>query len=749
MQWVNQAVEAAILAAERNVSVALWVDWDGDGQDGWGSRDDISEMVASFRLDRSLDGELPDQVRLIAGAGVASARVTLAGRDGMSGAAYFSPLNPASPLHGRARVGCAVQLATMWQTSDGPRAVYRLVGSTRTLSVNAARREATLTMLDERERLRGLVALPPIDGTRYGANASWVVSWTLAVCGWTPGPLPRNMRRLGPVADAAWISDAAICLPMHGSLWPWFHGLSHGGGLPPSIGAFSANGGAEVATRPRFERGPFLLGAYADALAVNRYTVIRATLPVSEGARTVFENATRTGRLEMWIRGDAYPASGATSDEAVSVRAAPLPGGNVTFSVGVWRDRSLYARLAAGNTTRFHVLGPELPDDGRWHFVGIAFRLSGTAPQIVMQLDDDPQTFNVVLGGAVALADVFTLTAFLPISDVHLTSTPLSTPWVNDGLDNRIDCDLDPSTLELDAVVERDQREAWGLLREVAAAEQAVTLCDEFGRFAYRTRARPGSTGFDVTLTATNAITDITVTESLDTVRTLVEVPYTAPIIGTGYAWTLDQPVLVPAGRTVTLPVVLDVPAVQLDMGLDLVAATPAAPVSHLRANTNPAGTGTAITTGVAADGEGFTTTGLGRIRFTNSNTQPVYVIDARLAGRVIRTRPSGVAIAEHPRLATTGEQPQPLRLPDSQWVQRHDVAAALAAAILPDVAEPRPVVTDLAIRADPRIQLGDRARLVDRDGIGINGDWWITGISESYDPGSGYTMRLTARQAT
>ncbi|HEX8626742.1 MAG TPA: hypothetical protein VF755_01035 [Catenuloplanes sp.] len=748
MLWVNPAVEVAILSAERHASVWLWVDWDGDERGQWGSIEDMSALVTSYRLERSLDGELPEQVRIVAGAGAALARVTLTGTGGLSGAAYFSPLNPASPL-GRTRVGRSAYLAMLWDSSDGPRLVPRLVGSTRAVSVNAASRQATLTMLDNRERLRGLVALPPIEGARYGANATWIISWALAVCGWTAAPRPRNMRRLGPVANARWISDAAVCLPLHGSLWPWFRGLSHGGGLPPDLQTVSANGGAPVPTRPRFVPGPFLLGAYAGATAANRYTAIRATLPASDGAKPVFETPARTGRLEMWVRGDAYPFTGNPSERAVAFSAHGFNGQPV-FTVGVWRDRRVFAELLDGATVRFRVSNLELPEDGKWHFVGIAFRLSGSQPQVVLCVDDESETMPVTLSGSPAVTDLYTLTAYLPLADLQLTATPLDTAWLNDGITERTECDIDPSGLELDAVIERDQREAWGLLREIAAAEQAVTLCDEFGNFAYRTRARlAASTTPVLTLTAANAITDITVTESLDTVRTVVEVPYTAPTVGAGYAWSLDQPVHVPPNGRVTIPVVLDAPAVQLKLNPLLISGgAPSIPDSYFRAYSNPDGTGAAITSGFSASGGSFTTTGQGTVQFSNSTGQGVYVTEARLAGRVIRTRPTGAAVAEHPRLATSGEQPQPLRLPDSQWVQRHDVAAALAAAILPDVADPRPVVTDLAIRGDPRIQLGDRVRLVDRDGIGVDGDWWITGITETHEPTSGYAMRITARQA-
>ena len=63
------------------------------------------------------------------------------------------------------------------------------------------------------------------------------------------------------------------------------------------------------------------------------------------------------------------------------------------------------------------------------------------------------------------------------------------------------------------------------------------------------------------------------------------------------------------------------------------------------------------------------------------------------------------------------------------QWVQARGVASTIAYSILADTKAPAPVITDLGIVADPRLQLGDRIRIVDRDGIGLNRDYWLTGI--------------------
>lgn len=90
----------------------------------------------------------------------------------------------------------------------------------------------------------------------------------------------------------------------------------------------------------------------------------------------------------------------------------------------------------------------------------------------------------------------------------------------------------------------------------------------------------------------------------------------------------------------------------------------------------------------------------------------------------------------------------QQLKLPDNPWMQRITAAESLVLRLVWELYRPQPVIRDLEIIGDPRLQLGDRIRVVDRDGLALTGDYWISGIRETWSRTSGYRQRITARRA-
>jgi hypothetical protein len=83
---------------------------------------------------------------------------------------------------------------------------------------------------------------------------------------------------------------------------------------------------------------------------------------------------------------------------------------------------------------------------------------------------------------------------------------------------------------------------------------------------------------------------------------------------------------------------------------------------------------------------------------------------------------------------------------PYRPWIQRRQTARALAEALVADLAAPHLNIADLPVIGDPRLQLGDLVRIVDRNGIALNGDYWITAIRDELS--DTYRQRICARRA-
>jgi hypothetical protein len=84
----------------------------------------------------------------------------------------------------------------------------------------------------------------------------------------------------------------------------------------------------------------------------------------------------------------------------------------------------------------------------------------------------------------------------------------------------------------------------------------------------------------------------------------------------------------------------------------------------------------------------------------------------------------------------------------NSIYLQNLDSLRSTAADMLDVLAYPYPVLSNVTISAIPGLQIGDRITLNDPAGALIADDFFIVGISSSFDPTAGYTQSLTLRSA-
>lgn len=401
-------------------------------------------------------------------------------------------------------------------------------------------------------------------------------------------------------------------------------------------------------------------------------------------------------------------------------------------------------------------IGPTVPADGAWHFIGVEIDIGADTATFVL----DNAAPTAIYTGATPYSAIYclysTFVAWTPFAELQVTSgMPATAPWLGQTVFAPASI-LDPSTLELDAVTERNPREAWALLKELAAAEQAVAWCDEQGLFRYRTRSRLADRDALTvrrTLTATGSITDLDGDAAIDRVRNIISVPYTPIWMDTDVrSWVWDTKDLheVPANSAIDVWGSPDQPLADVDTDGYPVTEYPGFPNTYASLSATADGAQPVynnITVQVTAWDVGTV-----RVRITNGNAFPVWTANpsgtyptigvAGIASRV--DRPISVQARSVESVRAYG--PQPYDAPTNQWVQRRDLAETLAADLVADLATPHVAITDLSIVADPRLQLGDLVRLVDPDGIGLDGDYWITGIRDEIT--SVYRQRIAARRA-
>jgi hypothetical protein len=655
-----------------------------------------------------------------------------------------------SALHPKRRERRSLTIDVEYETSAGPQTVRRATGLTTAVEVDSRAKTATISGADYRERMRRSINLPVILGDSTGLNASWLVSYACFQAGVRVSPRPDY-------APSTYIPS--LWWPMHGSLMPMIGRSPFGEG--PALGNYNGSASYQVGgtlssldfdrVRPTFVEGPFCLGAYAHHVADNDRLQVQAVGYVDEGAATLLGTGAEKGRVQMWLRGDAIgtTTTGVVAYVDFSNQADP----SIHVHVGVASDRRVMWGLFVTSAYTQQFFGPTVPDDGEWHFVGVSWDFTGVKV-IEFRMDETDSTSNPVfvspLTGETTSVSVASLA---PIADVHIGYCDTTEPWLND-IGFVQEAFIDQSELELDACALPEPIETWQLVTDLAAAEQAVAYWTEAGEFLYRTRGRlvddAGQT-VQVTLTDDTALTDLTVDRSIDRVRNVITATYARrrAVSAQATLWELQESedgIRFPKGSTTDYVLPFADPAWSVRTTITNSSVALSYPNSYLIFNSKIDGNGSAMTSELTVSANGFTA-GAVVARITNISNRDAYLIAGKIFGFAISVdAETTVSATDATSVIRWG--PQPLALSSSEWVQTPDTAEAIASLVLADTAEPRAVVTGLSIVGDPRLQLGDRVSIVDTSGTRLDGEYWLSSISNQFGAAS-YTQTCVAREAT
>lgn len=662
--------------------------------------------------------------------------------------------NTDSPLVGKERNARPCYIAVEYPTTTGPQQVRRLTGRTRRTTIDAAARTASLDFLDGREQMRGSLLLPAIAGYQLGCNASWAISYAAWKSGFYVSPPARTGCRMwwpGHGSGAPFISS---------TLGPSFTGL------PTTIWASLYSQQA----RTTFVPGPFLLGMFA-GITTNLTTNIFGfgEGQMAPGTSLVAADG-NSGRLELWVRADATSATApfGVGQNLLELNLDPNQvAGNVLIDVGIDSTRKPFITMNDGHQQVTWNPAPALPSDGAWHFLGFHWDYANNVT--TMRVDTTDYTSSwvpaFVTDRLPATEGVWEnepfISAYLPIAEVQITATANTTPWLNAGFTPT--AYIDPSTIELEALAERDPYEAWQLTQELAEAEQGVSYFDEDGVYRYQTRRRrilPAAQTVQRVLTE-QTLAGLASQDAIDTVRNEITVEYNATAVSRGLtiatnnAWDTTDVYTIQPGQTLDLWAAFNDPAIGVaPVTMTLLDPLSPANLSWVTGNLSADGTGLAVTDPSQVNARiVYVDAGQAHIKVTNLMQSTLYLANnANIATIRVAGQPVTTATASSVARDTWSQQKygiQPYQMPTNKWIHRQDVAASVAYGILADLKDPLPIVTDLDIVADPRLQIGDRIQLYDRTGLALQRDYWITGFPrEEITADGGYRMSIAARPA-
>ncbi|MFE9747550.1 hypothetical protein ACFYOT_21825 [Saccharothrix saharensis] len=674
---------------------------------------DLTEQVTAWSLDRAYDSDLPAPMRATNGSASAELRLTLTGTGEQTAAQLYSPYAP----HATADIARPRQSVLHgWGLADDALPAFR--GTVRDRVADSATGRVEVSALDGAERLRGAAKLPAAVSVNTVpiASGTWVVDNLLRDAGIHTAPPPR--------------AECILYASMHG-------------GIAPDIGFYRTHSGSIGYVR---DRAPWEMAALPGSTTTS-FTVrwdprTRTTVP----GRSLF--------CEFWT--DTSYIGPDTGQVALSCfYQADGVTNSVEFGVD-FKSSPQRATASSGGTIAAVLFFAPLPV-GRWH-IGCYWTFNGTQPtaRIYMSGPDgyyeefDPGALTAMPSTGTQLNYV-SLTAGIPVEAVQV--------WIPQVSPTRTDFEgptwqrgavLDNLTSTLTAIPPT-QGSAWEVISAVARAEQATASIDEHGVFRYRNNTRFTSPGAPV-LTATSAreIAGLRVSEAIDSVRNVIDVPYSLYTIGsTQERFTETTRRTIAPFSTLTLTYDYDVTEYDSPPPIAYGTTTPSS-TSRVRwstASDGSAGIHGRVESTTERDGTTlrvtFRNTGASTVyMLTSTNTPSLSIYSVELANN----GPSRRLLRRTDTTSVSRYGAQVYQVPASPWLQSSTAAFSVAGYLLAVAASPLPVLGDVEILPDPRIQLGDLVRITDTVGAALTTPAWVVGIRTSGDDTGRIRQVLTLR---
>lgn len=297
-----------------------------------------------------------------------------------------------------------------------------------------------------------------------------------------------------------------------------------------------------------------------------------------------------------------------------------------------------------------------------------------------------------------------------------------------------------------------DASDPWELLQQIVSAEQGVIQFDENDNLKFYNRNHM-SGGSAVATVTTDPVTfanlkSVTSEESTDSVRNYVTVgaaPLELDAVGT-VIWSLAEVRGVIANSVLRIPV--EFPgSLYTVTALNYQAAKLANGTGGDVANliVDFAVTGTTTGTVVVVNPNAFDVFLVFNSTSPTVQGQPALTISGRCLRPALES--GYIAISQDPP-SQIAYGVQPLDVGSNVWRQAGAVAVGLADYLLAALKEPHPTLSGVDIVGDPRLQLADRVRVVEPDGLALDGDFWLTAITTRFSSSDGLSQSVTLRSA-
>lgn len=754
-----------------------YIDWTYESSDGWRLANEwltapASAVIARFGVEIydkpagtvAYADELyflADSGYVIAwGVGTVTSLIlapSMQGDDRQNPAWTYSELNPNNQLAGKQRNNRPITWDIGFATQDGIETVPMFQGYTLGLDVSSKSRTASITALDNREKFRDNVVLPvlvadwpraiPGETLPYkpGLESTWPVAYILGkfkdrtneelfgVDGYYAAPPPRP--------------GANLYVPCCGSFIPFVGTLKY---------AYAKH--ANDTYRPaRFDFGPYL-GATEKALY--RGELAAKWTEYSSGLAFFMEDADYSaGRCEFWAKLDTDVVSTLEFNVIYDEDT-----GQDSVKIEIDTSGVFKGTIEIGGTTLIDT-GMSVPTDGEWHAYGMHWntRVSSGVGQITYVIDDTEVVHTFPPYGVTttyAYADItYSATGFAQVAEIHFTGgmvyptigcgIDFTTPWVWENFTPT--AFIDRSINQLLGGLYSPSDDEWKTLTDIAEAEFAAMYFDQNGLPHYRTSisdVTPDGQTIVRVLNTRNALAAIDYTSDISLIANQITVSSSSiEYVLSGTVWTPSTPIFIKKDTSISFTFTTTERMFSQD-NLSVVLT---------EANTLFSGGGSVIPeTDFYYYVVDLSETGYdGFLYIENNSASDAWLVNTSgtasltVVSAYIKSGSSNIApVVMEDANSQRKYRIQPLSISSSAWRQTEDFSASLALKLLSDMKEIHPILKNISIVGDPRLQLGDCVRLVDVNGLGLDDIYRIASISSEASKG-GFSQKIAARRAS
>ncbi|WP_420034369.1 hypothetical protein ACN2WE_19225 [Streptomyces sp. cg28] len=727
----DDALGAALAAPERTPNHTLRL----------GGRE-LGTQAQSWKVERAYATDLPDAMRAVSGSASAQLEVQLGGTDGTPAPRLYSAWAPRATSDA-VRPGQSV----VHGAGLSGRTVPAFRGTVRSRTAASGSDTVTVQALDGAERLRGPAQLPrPYHGLLYGrpvASTVWCVDELLRQGGIDTCPPPRAPA---PAADLDQ-PFTALYASLHG-------GFNASYGQPETLPDPSAYSWIRDGAPYEMALMPAAAGLSASWMPRSRFAVTGRVFQAEAYVNTALAKGNIVELKLVFDRSaNKFGYYSATFD--ISTGQVRVSSG--TVSGGYWYFTWTFSKLASLR--------------GAWHLGFAVDTRAGGSPVMATvkprltapdgeYLAGAPTTYtDASAGQPPSELHHIDLTTDMAVECVQVTDRS----WADLDSYNGVEWDqkgrwrkgavLDDADIPLYDVPQVSGSQ-WDALTEIARATMSTAEFDEQGVFQWHgpARFRTVPPRPDLTVTTRRSIAALTVSEEIDACRNYCQQPYAD--------WTGIKSV---NGETVTDTVVrkIDPGTVvevryaiaedENDIG-PLQIDDDASPITGHKVRFGSAATGGtsvkgSVTVSSLRDGPDYV------VRFINHGTAAVWTVTKDGKSSSVQIVPqvrSGQSRQRTFAWYNTTSQAyygkQVYEAAASAWVQSRQSADTLSHAMLDAGRFPVPVLGEVEVLHDPRIQLGDVVRVVDATGAALDTLAWVVGIRTTCQAGAAPQQTLTLR---